>query len=165
MLIRTNYLLIQNEVDFPCAVEALELLNNVKGNERKFWDVLNRALNLLSSSDFSEKNFIEEVKGYIRNNYNRSDLTMEEVAEKFKLEKHYFSRKFRNEVGEKYIDFLSQMRMEEALKFAQTTDMKTADIALAVGYLDVASFRKKFSSYFGCSITEYRNNVRSKRGE
>ncbi len=159
LLMRTNYYLMQNEEDLPRRDEVLALVSQAANDEHEFWNLLAQAL-CLCNFEPTKKDFSEKATSYIINNFNRADLTMEEVAEKCQLEKHYFSRKFRNEVGEKYIDFLSRIRMEEAQRLAKTTDMKTMDIALAVGYLDVASFRRKFSLYYGYSIAEYRSAVK-----
>ena len=46
--------------------------------------------------------------------------------------------------------------MKEAVKLLMETDMKTYELAKAVGYNDVRSFTEKFREYFGDSPSGYK---------
>ena len=50
------------------------------------------------------------------------------------LSSAYFSRLFKQETGENFIDYLIKIRMENAKKLLEGTDYKTYEISELVGY-------------------------------
>lgn len=51
--------------------------------------------------------------------------------------------------------------MSEAKRMLESTDMKVQSILEAVGYLDIASFSRKFKQIYGVSPGKYRENFRN----
>ncbi len=92
----------------------------------------------------------------IEENYSRSDLTFEEVAAAGGIGKTYVSKVFRSRLGMSYIEYLTMVRMERAAVLLRTTDASVKDIAGAVGYESVSSFRRCFKDKFGMNAADYR---------
>ena len=67
---------------------------------------------------------------------------------------------FKKETGENFKTYLTNQRMQEALRLLNSTTMKSYEIADAVGYKDVKQFREKFKETYGMSPQQYK-----KRGE
>lgn len=103
-----------------------------------------------SSTDF------DSILKYIEENYWKNNFSLENIAEKFNFSKTYFSRMFKQKMGCKYIDYLSNLRMEEARKELITTDLSIQEIAENIGYFDVPGFRKKFKQTYGINASQYR---------
>jgi len=69
----------------------------------------------------------------------------------------HFSRTFKEEVGEKYVEYIAKYRMNEAKRFLLETDMKIDDIAGKVGYWGRNSFIRNFRKYEGTTPAKFRS--------
>ena len=93
----------------------------------------------------------------------KEPINLEFIAEKCGLSTSYFSRKFKEQTGENYIDVLTDIRIREAQKLLGTTDMSIMEIIEEVGYCDDKHFRKLFSKVTGLKPTEYRKKIRAEK--
>lgn len=55
------------------------------------------------------------------------------------------------------LQYLRQLRMEEAGKLLLHTKKNVGEIASEVGYTDMKHFYRLFKSYYGMSPKDYRN--------
>ena len=84
------------------------------------------------------------------------------MADYVGLSAAYFSRVFKNETGEKFVDYLVKVRMEKAKKLFEMSKYKTYEISEIVGYKKSKYFGKLFKNYTGYTPTEYRSMLRKK---
>lgn len=70
-----------------------------------------------------------------------------------------FSFVFKQYTGSNFVNFLKDIRIEEAKRLLEETDMKVIDISMKVGYENEKHFMKIFKSSCGVSPTEYRRNM------
>ena len=105
----------------------------------------------------SRKNTAEifKVQEYIRAHY-REELSLKALAEVVCVSPHYFSAYFKAETGQNYKAYLTQVRMEEALRLVLNTNLKTYEIAEQVGYNNVRRFVDAFRATYQMSPTDYR---------
>ncbi len=108
------------------------------------------------STKEKEKIEFNKVVEYISQNYQRYDLSLDEVADFAGLSKAYMSRLFKEKTGSRYIDYLTSCRMEHAKRLLMETDMSMKQVAEAVGYCNVPGFRAKLKNYFGINGAEIR---------
>ena len=85
-------------------------------------------------------------------------LSLEEVAAGVYLNPEYFSRIFKEEMGESFVNFLTELRMARSVQLLETTAQRVQDIAAAVGYANVSYFSTIFKKNYGVSPYEYRRN-------
>lgn len=83
-------------------------------------------------------------------------VTLEEVSNKFYINKNYFCSLFKSETGESYLEFLTKVRMEEAKRLLKDSDLKAYEIAELVGYSDQRYFSQVFRKHTGMKPTDYR---------
>lgn len=102
-----------------------------------------------------------QILEYIRVNYYRYDLSLEDVADYAGLSRSYMSRLFKEKTGSKYIEYLTRYRMEQAQKYLKETDLSINEIAGMVGYYNVPNFRNKFKETYGMSASEYRRQQKA----
>ena len=107
-----------------------------------------------------EGNTIRIVKEYIKEHY-AEDLSLGKLADIVYMNPYYFSSFFKKETGQNFKNYLAEVRMKVALKLLMESDMKTYELAEAVGYHDVRSFTEKFREYFGESPSSYKKNRKS----
>lgn len=109
-----------------------------------------------------ESTVIGNAKEYINNCYNR-EIGLDDVAAFVQLSPAYFSRLFKQETGENFIDYLIKVRMEHGKRLLETTNHKTYEISQMVGYKKSKYFSKLFKKYSGYTATEYRAYVNKKK--
>ncbi len=99
-------------------------------------------------NDFKQGNpqyIVCEVKNYIKQNYCK-DIKLKEVARHFYMNSVYLGQLFKKFSGMQFNDYLNTVRIEEAKKLLQRTDMKVCEISSAVGYNDPKYFLSKFKA-------------------
>ncbi len=97
-----------------------------------------------------------EILQYVRDNYRREDISLEEMATHFGVSREHMSRLFRARTGMRYIDYVTRLRMEAAWEMITGTDQSITDIFRMVGYIDRSSSTRKFKKYFGVTPSEAR---------
>lgn len=84
-------------------------------------------------------------------------LCLEQLAEVATFSKYHFHRIFFAHVGETPVQFLTRLRLERAaLLLAGNRERSVTEVALDVGYSDMAAFARAFRKAFGVSPTDYR---------
>ena len=94
---------------------------------------------------------------YIDNNYANEDMSLNTVASSVNISPNHFSTVFSQEIGKTFIEYLTQKRMEKAKELLMTTDMRSSEIAYAVGYRDPHYFSYMFKKTQGMTSREYRS--------
>jgi two-component system response regulator YesN len=117
--------------------------------------LMQRLSQMLSARQAKERNPITEIIKYIEQNY-PSDLSLQEVAGKFYVSREYISRKFKQEYGINFSDYIVNVRIEKAKLLMQNPNLKLAQISEMVGFHDVKYFSKVFKKQVGCSPKDYR---------
>ena len=101
-----------------------------------------------------------EARIYIQRNY-RHPLTLAQVAHHVALSPNYLATLFKRQFGRTIIDFLTEVRVEEAKRLLAETDRKVAEIAYDVGYHSPYYFSRAFKKASGRSPKAYREAARS----
>ncbi|MDR3598582.1 response regulator [Clostridium sp.] len=101
---------------------------------------------------------IEKAKKYIKENYMDCDISVEKLCSELHVSPTYFSTIFKKETGESFVNYLTTIRLKEAIKLLNTTDDKTYIIAEKVGYPEANYFSYVFKKKFGVSPSKYRKN-------
>lgn len=102
---------------------------------------------------------VKAVKKYVEEHL-ESGISLTEAAEAVSVSPSYLSRIFKEETGEKFLDFVNRVKIEAAQKYLTTTGMKVNDIYKKVGYMSRNYFYNIFKSISGCSPNEYRDKMR-----
>lgn len=85
---------------------------------------------------------------YIENNFYRN-ISLEEVSQSVHMNTAYFSTMFKKQTGRKYIDYLTDLRMEKARNLLENTDLKIGNIAMMVGYSSTKHFARVYKEKYG----------------
>lgn len=99
---------------------------------------------------------LQEIKRYIESHYGEMDLSLDHLSDVFDLKGKYISKLFKEHFGEKFVDFLTRIRMEHAEELLKTTDDPIVEISKQVGYISPNSFTRVFRKVHGTSPGEYR---------
>jgi len=106
----------------------------------------------------NEKSPIDKVKEYIRENY-AERINLEDIASRVYMNQSYFSEYFKEKTGKNFIDYLTEVRIENAKKLLENTSYRIVEIAGQVGYADSAYFCNLFRKINGETPLEYRKKI------
>lgn len=96
---------------------------------------------------------------YLNTHYNKG-VTLEELARTCGLSPNYMSAKFKEEMGESYMDYLIDIRLHKAQDLLVSTDLTVKAISESIGYLDEKYFSKLFKKYYEETPSDYRRKNR-----
>lgn len=105
------------------------------------------------------RNALHEALSYMQSSYMK-DLKLDDVAEKIGYSSAYFSKIFKEEMGESFRNYLTRLRMEHSKMLLLTEDRQIADVASVVGFDDQSYFCKVFKKYVGVTPDAYRKRSR-----
>lgn len=108
------------------------------------------------------KREIEEVLQYIHEHYHE-DISLESSAEAVQTNPYTLSKAFKRIQGVNFIDYLTELRIEEAKKLISQTDLKMNEIAEKVGYRN-SYFNRIFKKQVGMPPGQYRKLSRKEEG-
>lgn len=84
------------------------------------------------------------------------DISLHSLSTKFGLEQSYLSRLFHQLVGDSFISYLTNKRIEKATSYLLNSNLPLTEIAFLVGYNDYAYFSRVFKKITGKSPKDYR---------
>lgn len=102
----------------------------------------------------SKKAEIVDAQKYVQLNLERK-ITLEEVAGLLHLNVSYFSRLFKKETGENFIEYVTRVKMEQAGLLLTSPGNTVEKVALMLGYDNKSYFVKLFKQHFGVSPSRY----------
>lgn len=105
------------------------------------------------------RSVVEEAKAFLAANYTDADLSLESICDALHISAAYFSTVFKRETGQSYINYLTELRLQEAVGLLTHTDDKTYLIAEKIGYADPNYFSYVFKKKYGVSPTKYRSAI------
>lgn len=131
-------------------------INQVKDLLRKIFEAILQSATGEPKAK-SGKQLVEAIKLYIDANYRT--VSLEEIAQRFYLNKNYFCSLFKGVTGESFIEYLTALRMEQAKRLLAGSELKTYEIADLVGYGDQRYFSQVFRKHTGLQPTHYRQTI------
>ena len=96
----------------------------------------------------------EQIMRYIEANYTDSCINLTSVAQHFSFSSSYLSRKFKQETGRNFLEYLTECRMKKAIELAEN-NVKMYKASAAVGIPDPNYFGRCFKKYTGKGYSEY----------
>ena len=98
---------------------------------------------------------INMAKKYIQEHF-ASRLSLEEISDHVGFNPSYFATLFKKETGQTIVEYLTDVRIQQARQMLRTTRLTAQEICDAVGYHDSKHFLKTFKKATGISPIEYR---------
>lgn len=106
--------------------------------------------------DKSRMNIIEKGINYIEINFHNPNLSLEDVALAMNRNPSYYSHLLMKKYGLSFRSILTNIRMNEAKKLLEETDLTIQEIAYKVGYRNANYFSKMFKEVTNVSPRDYR---------
>lgn len=100
--------------------------------------------------------YIKEAFSFIEQNF-QNDISIEDIAACCGLNRSYFGKIFRQNMGKTPQEFLMSYRMTKATELLKLTELSIADVGNAVGYPNQLHFSRAFKNIYGLSPRQWRN--------
>lgn len=130
------------------------LLDILRSIERSAYTYINGELYNLSLDDRVGSR-LNDILAYTFAHIDQK-IHVEAVAKKANLSKSQFSRYFKTHTGKSYVQFLNEVRVENACTLLLEQKEKIASICYDVGFNNVSNFNRIFKKVKGVSPKAYR---------
>ncbi|MBP1993819.1 helix-turn-helix domain-containing protein [Paenibacillus eucommiae] len=142
------------------ALESKKTLDDIHAAfHRILKDVFIRMNELRESK--SNHQLVHHVKNYISENYHNPELSLTHLGEAFGMNTKSVSRSFREVFGVKFIEYITEVRMEKAEQLLLDTEETIQKIGQAVGYEQSLTFIRVFKKHTGETPGQYRKRAKT----
>ncbi len=100
------------------------------------------------------------ISNYIRDNL-QTDITLKLLSDMFYLNPSYISRSFKRELNISFSEYLRTLRIKEACRLLNETDISITEIALKTGFQSCTDFCRVFKGMIKLSPLQYRKNTKT----
>ncbi|WP_199620621.1 response regulator [Paenibacillus alkalitolerans] len=107
-----------------------------------------------------EKLLMARIKQYIDDHY-AEEITLDSVASIAYMNPYYFSSFFKKHTMQNFKQYVTEVRMKNAVRLLTTTDMMVYEIAEKVGYNNARHFSDMFKKMYGKLPLEFKQSAKS----
>lgn len=100
------------------------------------------------------------LQDWLEKNYSQANY-IDDLAERCALSPRTLNRRFKQATGQTPQRYLQGLRIEQAKRLLENSDLSIADIVTNIGYEDLSSFARLFKKLTGLSPGYYRTSFRS----
>jgi two-component system response regulator YesN len=98
---------------------------------------------------------VKRAMAYIEENYSR-DISLDEVSREVNISPYYFSKLFKEESNENFIEYLTRIRIEKAKEMLENPEFSIKEVSLRSGYADPNYFSRIFKKQTDMTPREYK---------
>lgn len=109
-----------------------------------------------TTCNYQERDIAEEAIHFMRENIHKR-LTLKEISNYTGLSVSHFSSIFQKKTGYSVLNYLSQLKIQEACHHLDFSNMKINQISMIIGFDDPFYFSRLFTKTMGVSPSEYRS--------
>ncbi len=121
-------------------------------------DCLLETYNLDDSKKENDFDFIKSIIMYINDNFTEK-ISLDSISQNVGISKYHISRTFNSLIGTSITEYLTGLRVEQAMEYLKTTEHSITDIAYSCGFESSTSFYRSFKNISGVSPKNYRKNT------
>lgn len=102
---------------------------------------------------------IKRITNFISHHFHDSELSLEKLANMAAMSPTSFSKYFKKQTGQNYIQLLTDLRLSEACKLMSTSDFSIVQIANRCGYNNLSNFNKLFKRKYKCTPKQFIGKI------
>lgn len=111
-------------------------------------------LSIILENDEKSSQYVERAINYIRVKY-MNPISIDDIAKQLNISRNYLANLFKQETGMSPKNYLTKIRLENAVSLMTKFNERPTVAAPAVGYPDFYHFSKVFKQHYGLSPREY----------
>lgn len=112
---------------------------------------------ILQVRDGQKSKYVREAMDYISLHFNDPHITIGVIAQALSISEGYLSHTFKKETGLSPLSYLTQYRIQQAMRMLGDCRVKVYEVAEKSGYQDIAYFSTTFKKLTGMSPSDYQN--------
>ena len=143
-----------NQIDQCRTMEEM-----IELNQRCFYKFTKLVADTRKTRSFSS--YTEQCKDYISRNYHHK-IYLEDIAEAIGISPGHLSRSFRQDTGEKIVDYIRKFRVERAANLLKYSDATLSEISDYVCFNSQSHFGSVFKEYMKMTPRQYREKYKRK---
>lgn len=108
------------------------------------------------NSGNKNRSILKTAVDFIDNHYMEEDMSLNKAANAANVSANHFSALFSQNMGQTFIEYLTNLRMNKAKEYLRCTGMRSSEIAGEIGYKDAHYFSYLFKKTQGMTPSDYR---------
>ena len=119
--------------------------------------IISQALRLRDqNSGNKNRSILKTAVDFIDSHYMEEDMSLNKAANVANVSANHFSALFSQNMGQTFIEYLTNLRMNKAKEYLRCTGMRSSEIAAEIGYKDAHYFSYLFKKTQGMTPSDYR---------
>ncbi|WP_372630301.1 helix-turn-helix domain-containing protein [Cohnella sp.] len=141
-------------------MKGLPAYETLEGIAEALRDIVNRLCEQPEeATQLQHQELIDSVCDRVYRNYPNPDLSLERMAGEVNLSRGYLGKLFKSYKGVSFNDFLNGVRIEEAAKLLQETELPIQTISEKVGIFNTTYFYTLFKKRYRLSPAQFRSRT------
>ena len=99
-----------------------------------------------------------DIIEFVNRSFTNPDMSLEYVASQFDISVSFLTKFFKKETGESFNQYIILLRINKAKSLLRDTNLPIKDVVSEIGYIDIASFSRRFKNMVGVPPGEYRKH-------
>jgi two-component system response regulator YesN len=104
---------------------------------------------------------LDTIKRIVRERFDQNMLSVSLIADELGITQPYLSFFFRKATGQTILEFISEIRLQEAKRLLKDSNCTVMHVAQAVGYSNDIGFIRFFKKHEGITPGQYRTNAQT----
>ena len=109
----------------------------------------------LSAPELEEKNPVKQSIDFMNENLHRT-LKLSDFTDFLNMSTSHYSAIFKKKTGYSPIDYFNHLKIQQACRYLQFTELRIGEISLKLGFEDQYYFSRLFSNIMDCPPVQYR---------
>ncbi len=101
------------------------------------------------------ESIVAKAISYMNENF-RKEITLEDVSREVNINPYYFSKRFKEETGVNFIDYLTGIRIKKSKELLEDPKLSIKEIGVKSGYTDPNYFSRIFKKVENITPSDYR---------
>lgn len=102
-------------------------------------------------------NIVRQACNYVIEHIDEK-IGLASISDALGISKNYFCSLFKQETGDNFLNYVTQMKMQRAKYLLKEKNMRIYEVSNYLGYLDTTYFTKLFKKYVGMTPHEYKKS-------
>ena len=113
---------------------------------------------ILNCKNAETKKLKTDIIEFVNRSFTNPDMSLEYVASQFDISVSFLTKFFKKETGESFNQYIILLRINKAKSLLRDTNLPIKDVVSEIGYIDIASFSRRFKNMVGVPPGEYRKH-------
>ena len=152
----------RNAAEIEKMLQNYNLLDRIQSLQEIRQKIIEMVLECVSTESVADANARSKIQmaiGYIQEHF-AENLTVNVLAEHYGMSPNYFSSMFKKEMSRSAVNYITELRINQARELLYHSELSVVDISKKVGYEDSQYFFRVFKKYLGMTPLQYREESR-----